>query len=118
VITRHTDDIARAAQPHLNDLKRRFFIEASDLKPRSYMRITDNWVEFAVRFPVHTHRIRDIKDAISREIMDGLDAAHIGIASGTYDIVGLPPIKLEVFDPQLAAAATDSSQPSMRKEPT
>jgi small-conductance mechanosensitive channel len=94
-ITRHTEDIASLAGPELERLKQRFFIEAADLKPRSYMRITDNWIEFSVRFLVHTHKIRDLKNAISREIMDGLDAAKIGIASGTYDIVGFPPITIE-----------------------
>jgi small-conductance mechanosensitive channel len=96
-ITRHTEDIANIAQPELDRLKERYFIEAADLKPHSYMRITDNWVEFAVRFLVHTHNVRGMKDAISREIMDNLDAAHIGIASGTYDIVGLPPIRIETL---------------------
>lgn len=96
-ITRHTQDITQLAQPELDHLKQRFFIEAADLKPRSYMRITDNWIEFAVRFLVHTHKIRDVKDAISRDIMDGFDAAGIGIASGTYDIVGLPPIRIEAM---------------------
>jgi hypothetical protein len=33
-----------------------------------------------------------MKDAISRDILAGLDEAGIGIASGTYDIVGLPPV--------------------------
>lgn len=94
-IKRHTEEIANLAGPELEELKQRFFVEASDLKPRSYMRITDNWIEFSVRFLVRTHRIRDLKDVISREIMDGLDAAGIGIASGTYDIVGLPPIRIE-----------------------
>ena len=101
-ITRHTQDITDLAQPELDRLKQRFFIEAADLKPRSYMRITDNWIEFAVRFPVHTHNIRDVKNTISREIMDGFDAANIGIASGTYNIVGLPPIRVESIPQQPA----------------
>jgi small-conductance mechanosensitive channel len=102
-ISRHTEDIAKLAQPELDRIKERFFIEAVDLKPHSFMRITDNWIEFTVRFLVHTHKIRTVKDAISREIMDGLDAAKIGIASGTYDIVGLPPIRIESSTPQVAA---------------
>ncbi|HTV08464.1 MAG TPA: mechanosensitive ion channel domain-containing protein [Candidatus Aquilonibacter sp.] len=102
-IAHHTQDIAELAQPELEKIKARFFIEAADLKPRSYMRITDNWIEFTVRFLVHTHKIRTVKDAISREIMDGLDAAKIGIASGTYNIVGLPPIRIESASPQSAS---------------
>jgi small-conductance mechanosensitive channel len=95
-VTKHTADIREMAGPELEKLKEQFFIEAADLKPRSFMRITDNWVEFSVRFLVGTHKVRAVKDAISRDLMDALDAAGIGIASGTYDIVGLPPVKVEM----------------------
>jgi small-conductance mechanosensitive channel len=74
------------------DMEKHFGVEALDLEPRVYMRITDNWLELTVRFIVRTHLIRSVKDAMSREIIDTLDKAGIGIASATYDIVGLPPI--------------------------
>ena len=38
--------------------------------------------------------MRDIKDAMSREILSRLDAEGIGIASATYEITGLPVLKL------------------------
>ncbi|MEO8725167.1 MAG: mechanosensitive ion channel family protein [Acidobacteriaceae bacterium] len=91
----HTTEIANMARPELDRLKRTFFIEAADIKPRVFLRITDNWVELAVRFLCGTHDVRGLKDRISRQILSELDAAHIGIASSTYDIVGFPPIKLE-----------------------
>lgn len=95
VVRRHTTDIADLAQPELDRLKHRFFIEAADIRPRVFLRITDNWVELTVRFLCSTHDIRGLKDRISREILTGFDQAKIGIASSTYDIVGLPPIRLE-----------------------
>src|SRR5579871_6069095 len=49
-VNRHTGEIQNLAQPELDRLKERFFIEAADIKPRVYMRITDNWVELAARF--------------------------------------------------------------------
>jgi hypothetical protein len=54
---------------------------------------------------VHTHGIRDVKDAMSRTIVEALDSAGIGIASATYDIVGFPPIEVR-------AVAGESSAPS------
>lgn len=33
---------------------------------------------------------------MSREIIDNLDRAKIGIASGTYELVGLPTIKVKM----------------------
>lgn len=94
-VNRHTDDIRNLAQPELDRLRERFFIETSDIRPRVYMRITDNWVELSVRFLCGTHDIRGLKDSVSREILREFDAAGIGIASGTYEIVGVPPIRVE-----------------------
>ncbi len=76
------------------DLQRRFDVQPLDLVPKVFYRITDNWLELTVRFIVHTHLIRGVKDAMSRQIIGEMDKAAIGIASATYDIVGLPPIEV------------------------
>ena len=65
------------------------------MDPRVFYRITDNWLELTVRFIVGTHKIRGTKDAMSRQIMRELDKAGIGIASATYDIVGMPSLRVE-----------------------
>jgi len=52
-------------------------------------------VELSVRFLCGTQDIRGLKDKLSRDILRDLAAAGIGIASGTYEIVGVPPIKVE-----------------------
>ena len=109
-VQRHTSDIANLAQPELERLKRKFFIEAADIRPRVFLRITDNWVELSVRFLCATHDIRGLKDRISRDILSGLEAAGIGIASGTYEVVGFPPIRLEEpVSPALKRAAGERS---------
>ena len=77
------------------DLQQRFGVEPIDLLPRVFFRITDNWLELTVRFLLGTHQIRGAKDAMSRQILSGLDDAGIGIASATYDIVGFPPIRMQ-----------------------
>ena len=85
------DSVAAEAK---RDLQERFGVEPLELAPRVFYRITDNWLELTVRFVVRTHQIRGVKDAISRDMLIGLDAVGIGIASSTYDIVGLPPLEL------------------------
>jgi small-conductance mechanosensitive channel len=97
-VRENTQEIANLAQSELDRLKERYFIEAADIKPKVYLRITDNWVELSVRFLCGTHDVRGLKDRISRKVLDELDAAHIGIASGTYEIVGLPPVRVEQLD--------------------
>ncbi len=78
----------------LGELERRYG-KSAGANPRVYYRLTDNWVEMSVRFVVPDHGIREIKDAMARSILDGFEQAGISIASGTYDIVGLPPLRID-----------------------
>ncbi len=86
---------SREAERALAFMRSRYAMADASLEPEVYWRITDNWLELSVRFLVPGRGIRGIKDAMSREILDGLDAAGISIASATYDIVGLPGLKLD-----------------------
>ncbi len=90
----HATEANAMAAERKAELQQRFGVEPVELDPKVYYRITDNWLELTVRFVVGTHRIRGAKDAMSRHIIAELDAAGIGIASATYDIVGFPPIEL------------------------
>lgn len=81
-------------------LESEFGVGVGQIDPQTYWRITDNWLEITVRFLAPDHGIRRIKDQMSREILSGLDKAKIGIASGTYAIVEVPPIKLEAAKAQ------------------
>lgn len=92
--TKHGIDSNGLAEEKKAELKDRFGVEPVDLEPRVYYRITDNWLELTVRFVLSTHGNRTAKDAMSRHIITALDAAGIGIASATYDIVGFPPIEI------------------------
>lgn len=66
-----------------------------DLEPRVFWRLTDNWLELTVRCVVKDRGVREVKDAMSRDIIAAFDQAKIGIASSTYDIVGMPPLVIE-----------------------
>ena len=66
------------------------------LEPKVYYRLTDNWLEMTVRFVTRDHGIREVKDAMSREILPVLNEAGIGIASTTFEITGLPEVKAKL----------------------
>jgi small-conductance mechanosensitive channel len=76
-----------------------YTVELDAEEPRAYMRLTDNWVELTVRFLVPEHGIREVKDQMSRRILREFDGAKIEVASGTYEIVGVPPIKVRLEPP-------------------
>jgi small-conductance mechanosensitive channel len=96
IAQKHTVKFQEIGEKDLEELHRRYFTKKADVRPRVYFRLTDNWIEMTLRFIARSEGVRDLKDAMSREIIDALDAAKIGIASSTYDIVGLPPVKVKL----------------------
>lgn len=92
---RHTVEINEMGEDALEKMRQRYYVPMAELKPRVFYRITDNWLELSVRFMVKEHGTRKVKDKMSREILAEFDKAGIGIASATFDIVGLPPLKIE-----------------------
>ncbi len=102
VANRHTAKLRDISEEQFKELERRYFLERADLVPKVFWRLTDNWLELTVRFIARTHGIRALKDAMSRDIISALDQANIGIASSTYDIVGMPPLRVQVDTPGLS----------------
>jgi len=94
VAQRHTGSISDMSEGDLMELQRRYALKSSDLKPRVYYRLTDNWLELTVRFIARDHGIRDLKDIIGRDILEQFEVAGISIASATYEIVRMPPLEL------------------------
>lgn len=66
----------------------------SDFEPRVYWRLTDNWLELTLRFLAPVHGVRELKDAINRDVLSGLNGAGISVASATYDVVGMPTLRI------------------------
>lgn len=91
---KHTEGSTETARDALQSAMRRYTMPEIEIESRVFYRITDNWLELALRFLSPAHGARALKDAMSRGILAALDAAGIGIASATYDIVGFPPIQI------------------------
>ena len=95
VARKHTGEYVEKAKPALEKLRERYVLALEiALEPKVYFRLTDNWIELSLRFTAPVHGIRSIKDGMARDLLPLLAAAKLEIASGTYDIVGLPPIRL------------------------
>jgi small-conductance mechanosensitive channel len=95
VAERHIEPLGAMSRETLDEMERRYFMRASDLRPRVYYRLTDNWLELTLRFIAKDHEIRELKDAISRDVLRGLEEAGIELASAGFKIVGLPPLRVE-----------------------
>ena len=91
---KNTKDHISLSEVEALELQRRYFMSGPDLQPRVFLRITDNWLELTVRFVGRDRGLRELKDAISRDVLAGLEQAGIGIASATFEVVGAPPLRL------------------------
>ncbi len=100
VARKHTTPIARMTGEARRHLERVYDLEPPSVEPRVYYQMTDNWVELALRFIVPDRGIREIKDAMYRDILGRFKDAGIAVASGTYDIVGFPPVRVEAMPVQ------------------
>lgn len=93
-VKKHTDKFIDSSNSQRKLLEIKYGIKTDDILPRVFFRMTDNWVEVSVRFIVPEHGVRIVKDAISREMLDLFDKESIEIASATFEVVGLPPVKI------------------------
>jgi small-conductance mechanosensitive channel len=108
-ITNVSDEIRR-------EMERKYFIDLSTMTPRVFMSLTDNWLQFTLRFISRPYGVRDVKDEISRAVLKRFDAEGIGIASATYDVVGFPPLKIGGPTVERIATALERSAPAMRRD--
>lgn len=76
-------------------MRSRYAMADASTEPAVYWRITDNWLELSLRFLTLARGVREVKDAMSRQILAELDGVGIGIASATYEVVKVPPLRLE-----------------------
>ena len=90
-----TVEIAEIGEQALSDMRRKYFVDMVDLTPRVFWKATDNWLELTVRFIVRDRQIRAVKDRVTRDIVAGLADANVEIASATFGIVALPPLRVE-----------------------
>ncbi len=112
VAHKHTVQLKDLSEDAIKELERRCFVRRSDIGPRVYFRLTDNWLEMSLRFIARDSGVRELKDAISRDIIQALDAAGIEIASGTFGIVGLPPVHI-ILDKE----REEYDRPGPRRQP-
>jgi small-conductance mechanosensitive channel len=86
----HTRDVIEPGGRSLEAMRRRYAVQPTSTEPRVYYRLTNDWLELTVRFLVEARGVRDIKDAMSRDILTRFDEAGIALASPSFEVLGVP----------------------------
>lgn len=108
---KHAVDPDRLDAGMVEHVEQRYRVRREDFAPATYWRLTDNWLELTVRFIAHDHGVRRMKDAMSREILERLEAAGIGIASTTFEITGLPLVRATPTNSPASGPQDDAATP-------
>jgi small-conductance mechanosensitive channel len=87
---RHALRGAQIAKVEVERLEERFGIRIGEIDPRLFWRITENWLEFTVRFLAPDHGVRTIKDQMTREIVSGFAKANLVIAAVRQEALAVP----------------------------
>lgn len=78
------------AEKQRQETRRQLAIKMTPLEPRTYVKITDNWIELGLVYPVDTDLRRSFRSEISQRLLTEFKAEKITIASETIAIVEFP----------------------------
>jgi small-conductance mechanosensitive channel len=83
-----TGDYAKESKVYWDEMVRKYAIENASLDTMVTMKITDNWVEYTIRYVVNYRKRRSVEDALYTEILRAVNESDgaIQLASVTLNI--------------------------------
>lgn len=101
------EHVAPAAK-QWHEMLSRYRVENARLDPMVSLVLTDNWMEFTVRYVVPFDRRRITKDQLFSRIMDEVDASGgaLQLASATSAIVAFPKVDVRLVDDRRVPSAS------------
>lgn len=91
IVRERTKEFQKNAEEEISQLSRKYYLTPRHAKADIFVKLTDNWIEFYLRYVVLARERREVHNQISREILRSLDEHDdIQIASTTIKIVNLP----------------------------
>lgn len=90
------EDSAQEAARYWQGVKNVYFIGEVNLDPQVTMKITDNWLEFTIRYIVDYRHRRQTRDRMHNQILAEIKRHPdmLGIASATIALVESPPLDI------------------------
>lgn len=97
LLKKETDEMIKKAEKDISKLEKKYYLTKKETEPAVYIKITDNWIEFYIRYVSEIRQRRMLKDEINRKILEIIEGSDnkIKLASATFDIVGFPEIRIK-----------------------
>ncbi len=78
------------AEQQRREVRRKLVVKMTPLEPRTYVNLTDNWIEVSLVYPVDTDLRRSFRSEISQQLLTEFQAEGIIIASQTITVAAFP----------------------------
>jgi hypothetical protein len=86
----HYQELLPRAEEQRKQARKKLAVKITSLEPRVFVKITDNWIELGMVYPVDNDLRRTFRSEISQKIISAFANADITIASQTVAIVQFP----------------------------
>ncbi len=82
------------------EIVQKYYIEDAVVQPTLSLSMTDNWMQFNLRFISDYRKRRKTKNELHQSIAKAIQSTHgtVALASTTFEIVNIPKIKIEQND--------------------
>lgn len=91
---------AEFAKKHWQHMVQKYMIEDAVITPTLTMKLTDNWIEFNLRYIVDYKKRRGTKSELYANIFSQINKTKgmVSLASTTFEVVGVPNINVDLND--------------------
>lgn len=95
------DNYSAYAREHWKKMVIKYLIEDANVDPLLTLQLTDNWVEFNLRFVVDYKKRIATKDRLFESIKKAIDETNgqVELASETFELLSAPPLNVNLGDP-------------------
>ncbi len=95
-VKKETGAIIQKSNKEYSHLRDKYYLQKKPTEPGVFMRVTDNWIQLAVRYMTPARERRALHNDLSKMLLGKFEKSKkIHIASATYEIVGLPEIRMK-----------------------
>ena len=96
IVKAQTAEVVDNAQKTMDRLEGKYYFTKRSLEPSIFLSLTDNWIQFSIRYVTDVRKRREIHNRIERFILTELSKnKNIKIASATLNITSFPPVNLK-----------------------
>ena len=96
IVQKETDQVAKDAEKSIAGLEEKYYLTKRVTAPSIYIKLTDNWIEFYIRYTTEARQRRVVKNTLYKLIFEEIEKSpDIKLASSTMDITAFPEINIK-----------------------